>query len=384
VSEGWPQVSLGAVLTHRKEFIEIDDTATYKRCRVQLHAQGIVLRDLVTGAEVKTKRQQVCRTGDFLVAEIDAKVGGFGLVPAELERAIVSSHYFLFEVNDALLDRRFLDFYCRTPAFREQVSAQGSTNYAAIRPSHVLGYVMPLPPLHEQRRIVARIEELAGKVEEARGLRREAVEETKRVVTAARTTFFDKASDEGWQVADLNDVAPINMGQSPPGETYNEQGLGIPLLNGPTEFGQDHPKAVQWTTAPTKLCQPNDILLCVRGATTGRMNRADQPYCIGRGLAALSPIPGLCESRYLFHFVATQTQTMLALTAGSTFPNLPGDKLKRLKIPLPPIGEQQRIVEELDNLQCKFDALKRLQAETSQELDALLPSVLDKAFRGEL
>ena len=77
----WPRVKLGEVLTHRKEFITIDDFARYKRCRVQLHAQGVVLRDEVPGAEIKTKKQQVCRTGEFLVAEIDAKLGGFGLVP---------------------------------------------------------------------------------------------------------------------------------------------------------------------------------------------------------------------------------------------------------------------------------------------------------------
>lgn len=153
----WPRVTLGEVLTHRKEFITIDDLQRYKRCRVQLHAQGVVLRDEVPGAEIKTKKQQVCRTGEFLVAEIDAKLGGFGLVPPELVGAVVSSHYFLFPVIESKLDRRFLDLYIRTPEFREQVQAQGSTNYSAIRPGHVLGYTMPLPPPAEQRRIVEKV-----------------------------------------------------------------------------------------------------------------------------------------------------------------------------------------------------------------------------------
>jgi type I restriction enzyme S subunit len=182
MNSGFPIVSLDCVIKQRKEFIQIDDTQRYKRCRVQLHAQGIVLRDIVTGAEIKTKQQQVCRAGEFLVAEIDAKVGGFGIVPPDLEDGIVSSHYFLFEIKDDLLDRRFLDFYIRTPAFRDQVSAQGSTNYAAIRPNDVLGYTLPLPPLAEQRRIVARIEELAAKIAEARGLRRDAVGETEVII----------------------------------------------------------------------------------------------------------------------------------------------------------------------------------------------------------
>ena len=182
MNKPWPKVRLSEVLRHRKEFITIDDLTTYKRPRVQLHAQGLVLRDEIPGALIKTKAQQVCRTGEFLVAEIDAKVGGFGLVPSALDGSLVSSHYFLFVVNEAKLDRRFLDFFARTPAFCEQIEAQGSTNYAAIRPSHVLGYEIPLPPLAEQRRIVARIEALAAQLTEARELRKQAVEEAKSLV----------------------------------------------------------------------------------------------------------------------------------------------------------------------------------------------------------
>src|SRR5262245_22100906 len=114
----WPMVHLEEVVRLRQEFIQIDDLATYRRLRVQLHARGIVLRDEVPGAVIKTKRQQVCRSGEFLVAEIDAKVGGFGVIPAGLDGAIVSSHYFLFGVDETKLDRRFLEYFIRTPTFR--------------------------------------------------------------------------------------------------------------------------------------------------------------------------------------------------------------------------------------------------------------------------
>src|SRR5439155_2981321 len=107
----WPIVPLGEVLNHRKEFIKINDLKGYKRCRVQLNARGIVLRDQVPGAEIKTKKQQVCKAGEFLVAEIDAKLGGYGIIPPDLEGAIVSSHYFLFGINEAKLDRRFLGYF---------------------------------------------------------------------------------------------------------------------------------------------------------------------------------------------------------------------------------------------------------------------------------
>src|SRR5438132_287584 len=108
MNQSYPMAPLGDVIRQRSEFIEIDDFKAYKRCRVQMHAQGVVLRDIVQGTEIKTKKQQVCHAGEFLVAEIDAKVGGFGIVPDGLDDAIVSSHYFLFDLDAAILNRSFL------------------------------------------------------------------------------------------------------------------------------------------------------------------------------------------------------------------------------------------------------------------------------------
>jgi len=133
---GWPTAPLGDLISHRKEFIRITDEKEYARCRVQLAARGIVRRDRVMGFDVKTKDQQVCRAGELLVAEIDAKLGGFGIVPDDLDGAIVSSHYFLFTIDSARINPKFLAYYIRTPEFQAQVQARGSTNYAAIRPGH--------------------------------------------------------------------------------------------------------------------------------------------------------------------------------------------------------------------------------------------------------
>ena len=77
LTANYPLVDLSMVLKQRKEFITIDDTREYKRCRVQVQAKGVVLRDVVLGKEIKTKKQQLCKKDDFLVAEIDAKVGGY-------------------------------------------------------------------------------------------------------------------------------------------------------------------------------------------------------------------------------------------------------------------------------------------------------------------
>ena len=92
---------------------------------------------------------------------------------------------------------------------------------------------------------------------------------------------------DSWKFGKLSDIALITMGQSPPGDTYNSENKGIPMLNGPTEFTNYYPIPIQFTTRPTKISKPGDILYCVRGSSTGRMNFSDREYCIGRGLASI-------------------------------------------------------------------------------------------------
>src|SRR5258708_36632053 len=96
----FPFVKFAAFLSHRKQFIQIEDTELYKRARVQLHWKGIVLRDEVEGALIKRKDQQIARQGALLVAEIDAKAGGVGIVRQDLDGAIGSGRYCLFEINE--------------------------------------------------------------------------------------------------------------------------------------------------------------------------------------------------------------------------------------------------------------------------------------------
>ncbi|MBW4549172.1 MAG: restriction endonuclease subunit S [Symplocastrum torsivum CPER-KK1] len=174
---------------------------------------------------------------------------------------------------------------------------------------------------------------------------------------------------DGWRWVKLGDVCEIVMGQSPVGTSYNSLGKGEPLLNGPSEFGSVHPTPVQWTTDPTRFAEPEDILFCVRGATTGRKNIADQRYCIGRGLAAIRGKSGQAINEFLFFLLDAVTSTLLRETAGSTFPNLPGEKLERFKILLPPFDEQKRIAAILNE---QMEAVERSRQATLAQLEAAI------------
>jgi len=392
MSISWPLVPLGEAITYRKEFIRISEFDNYKRCRVQLHGKGIVLRDIVSGAEIKTKEQQVCRAGEFLVAEIDAKVGGFGVVPDELDGSIVSSHYFLFELNIQKLNGRFLDYFVRTPFFRDQVSARGSTNYAAIRPHHVLHYQIVLPPLPQQLRIMARIEELAAKIKEACTLRQQAAEEADTLVANEIKARFEKGRNSGWATGTLGDyVIDCCYGTS---DKTNDDDSGTPVLrmgniqNGRLDLKYLH---VAEKDRAKFVLKRGDILV----------NRTNSAELVGK--CAVFDVEG--EFAFASYLIRLRLDTKRAdprlvasfinSPAGRAYmfrerkqmtgqANVNAIKLKALPIALPPLSDQRRIVADLDSLQARIGALKKLQAETAAELGALLPSILDKAFKGNL
>jgi type I restriction enzyme, S subunit len=389
MSKSYSMVPLGDLIRHRSEFIEIDDFKTYRRCRVQLHAQGIIERDVVQGVEIRTKKQQVCSAGEFLVAEIDAKVGGFGIVPDNLDGAIVSSHYFLFDLDETVLNRHFLEFFVRTPTFMEQVRAQGTTNYAAIRPGDVLGYEVPLPPLEEQRRIVARIEELAVRIEEARGLRREGVEEVDKFLTRTLSDAFKPHEDN---MALIGVVFKVTTGSTPSRGNPLYWGGEIKWVSsGEVAFCRITDTVEKITelglaNSSAKVYPPNTVLIAMigQGKTRGQVAILDCYAATNQNVAGIHVYDTIHNPEYVYWWLRSRYYESRLTETGTAQPALSGERVKQMLIPLPPSDEQHRIVTCLDCIQAKIDVLKRLQAETSAELDALLPSILDKAFKGDL
>ncbi len=178
----WPTVRLEEVLTQRKDKILAADDVTYQRVRVALHGRGLFLRDTVKGAEIKTKTQYVVATDQFLVAEIDAKLGGMGIVPGELDGAIVSSHYFAFEIDTTRCLVAWLDLIARSSHLVTQIAAKGATNYASVRPETVLSWDIPLPALETQRALA----ELTGRAATAGSITGEMAESAARVAEEFR------------------------------------------------------------------------------------------------------------------------------------------------------------------------------------------------------
>jgi len=126
------------------------------------------------------------------------------------------------------------------------------------------------------------------------------------------------------QEVTLGEISTITMGTSPKGETYNYEGVGMPLLNGPTEFGLIHPKCTLFTTDSKKDSKKGDLIFCVRGSTTGRMNWADMPYSLGRGVCSIRGATPM-DTKYIKYYLENKLDALLKLSGGATFPNLTGN-----------------------------------------------------------
>lgn len=174
----------------------------------------------------------------------------------------------------------------------------------------------------------------------------------------------------------LGVIADVVMGQSPPGEMCNVAGEGLPLLNGPTEFGPHHPSPAQFTTAARKHSAPGDILFCVRGSTTGRMNWADREYAIGRGIAAIRHKRGPEYQPFLRALIEYHLPELLVQATGSTFPNVAYDQLVGLTCEIPLPVEQRAIARILGTLDDKIELNRRM----NETLEAIARAIFKSWF----
>ena len=133
---------------------------------------------------------------------------------------------------------------------------------------------------------------------------------------------------------DLCEIATITMGTSPKGTTYNHEGNGLPLLNGPTEFGEFYPHCTLYTTDSKKECKAGDLIFCVRGSTTGRMNWADRLYSLGRGVCSIRG-ETLLDTKFIRCSIEWKLHILLNFAGGATFPNLTKDTIRSFSIPYP-------------------------------------------------
>jgi type I restriction enzyme S subunit len=187
---------------------------------------------------------------------------------------------------------------------------------------------------------------------------------------------------DGWEQVNLSQISDLIMGQSPPGSTYNTEGVGVPFFQGKADFTEKSPVLRTWCTQPKKFAKSGDILISVR-APVGPTNVADRDCSIGRGLAAIRPKNGIPIEYILYYLKLKESELALSGT-GSTFTAIKKEDLANLSIPLPPLAEQQRIVARVEALLSHINAARERLRRVPVLMKKVRQGVLAAACSGRL
>lgn len=365
----WPRVRLGEVLTRSGETVTPLVDAEYREITVRLWGKGVVERGLVNGSELSGRRF-IARAGQFIASRIDARNGAMGLVPPMLDGALVTNDFPLFWLNQERLEPSFLAWLCKTEDFVElcQRTSEGTTNRVRLQEDRFLSLEIPLPPLVEQQRIVERIKELAAQIYEVHTLRQQAVKEAEALIMSVRAELFGKTTRDG--MAQFDSVVIQLRGKSGlPLKEYLTSGK-YPVIDQGQQF------IAGYCDDTYRVLHPPAPVV-VWGDHTTNVRLVDFAFIPGAdGTKVFLPRDGILAS-FLLQFLKSIKYPELGYSRHYRY-------LKSVMMPIPQISEQHRIVAELDALQSEVDSIKLLQAETVAELNALLPAILDRAFKGEL
>ena len=248
-------------------------------------------------------------------------------------------------------------------------------------------FLLPIPPFAEQQRIVIEIEKWFSLIELIEGGK----DDLQTTIKQAKSKILDLAIHgklvpqdpneepaikllkrinpdftpcdnghsrklpQGWAYCQLSNVLKITMGQSPKGDSLNNK-RGIEFHQGKICFSDKFLlESGIFTNEPTKIAEPNSILLCVR-APVGVVNITKNQICIGRGLCALTPFEGNVD--FYFYLLQTLQDSFDNQSTGTTFKAISGEIIRNENIILPPLAEQQRIVQKIEELFHVFDNIQ--------------------------
>jgi type I restriction enzyme S subunit len=380
---GWAEVPLGEVLMKNEDTIEIVPTGRYLQITVRLWGKGVVPRGEVMGMGLATGRRFRVSKGQFILSRIDARHGAFGIVPELLDGAIATNDFPSFKIREQRLAPGFLAWFSKTHKFVElcRAASEGTTNRVRLKEDRFLQMSIPLPEREEQERIVAKLDNVAAKVKEAHKARRDVEEEAGAMLHSAFARLIEHAP-----LRTMADVAPLVRREVEVrmGEQYPELGI--------RSFGKGtfHKPALDYLSVGTKRLyriEPGDLLFSNVFAWEGAIAVA-QPEDEGRvgshRFITCVPKEGIVTAEFLrFYFLTEEGLRKI----GEASPGGAGrnrtlglKKLAEIEVPVPDYREQLWF----DRLQAKVREMLATQQDAETELDAMLPSALDKAFKGEL
>ena len=335
--------------------------------------------------------------GDVLFS----KDGTMGLcfVYSQQEPIVLLSSIAIIRPNYKL-DPYFLKYYLSNASVKEFIVSNHSSGSALPRLTLTNLKEIPIiiPALREQQSIAKILSDLDSKIELNQKMNK-TLESIAQAIFRHWFIDFEFPNEEGkpykssggemvdselgeipkgWQVKYFKDIVSLTMGVSPKGNSYNTDGFGVPLLNGAADFSNGMIEPKKFTTNPVKTCKEDDLLFCIR-ATIGNLTYSDREYCIGRGVAALSPINKIFKE-YSYFTLEYGLHDLISKASGSVIRGLSKNDIFLYKVLVP----KDKIMAEFHLLvSSMFSRIRYLKNET-RSLSALKDSLLPKLMLGKI
>ncbi len=387
----FPNVALSEIARPVTRPVSVLPGVSYRTIGVKWWGEGAYERETIDGSQTAAKTLSIVCEGDLIINKIWVRHGSTAIASKAVDGCAASGEFPTFELDRTKVLPRWIHWLTKSSDFWSKCDAlsHGTSGKNRIKPEIFLTIKTPLPSLSEQYRIVARIEELAARIEEARGLRREAVEEADNFLSRSLSNAFKPHYDK---MALIGDVFKVTTGSTPSRGNPLYWGGEIKWVSsGEVAFCRitdtfEKITELGLSNSSAKVYPPNTVLIAMigQGKTRGQVAILDCYAATNQNVAGIHVYETVHVPEYVYWWLRSRYYESRLAETGTAQPALSGERVKQMLIPLPPPDEQLRIVKYLDAVQIKTVALKQLQSETSAELNALLPSILDKAFKGEL
>lgn len=323
-----------------------------------------------------------------ILYSIDGTIGNIARYRGE--KCVLGKGACYLNCNPQIVESSYLYYQLQGPHFKSYIHlmSTGST-IKHISLKTMREYVFELPSLTDQRRIASILSSLDGKIELNNKINAD-LEEMAQAIFKNWFVDFEPFKDgkfvdselgmipEGWKVGRLEDIAEITMGQSPAGNSLNENREGMMFYQGSSDFGFRFPSIRVFTTEPKRLAVANSVLFSVR-APVGDINVAKEECCIGRGVASIKSKSS--HDSYLFYTMKSLHKLFDSFDGeGTVFGSINKKTLSAIQILLPSEG----IVEQFNDVASSFDNRIRCLSEESSRLSLLRDTLLPRLMSGEL
>ena len=378
--KNWKPYRLGDFLERQYDSVSVDSYTKYKRITIKTKGQGIELRDEVEGVSIGTKNQFRVKYNQFLLSKIDAMNGAFGIVPQNCDDGIITGNFWTYNINEEIIERKYLELLCLKQEFTKFsiAASEGTTNRKYLREAKFLNLSISLPSIQEQKCIISKIEEVKSRLDIINQLR---MEQEKEINNLRYSIFLEL--QENYPSSRIGDVL-ISQNRSviiEPDKIYkqvtvsgNHKGVSLRCMIKGSEIGSKQ-----------YLAKKGDFIISkidARNAAMGMISE-DLDEALVTGDFPLFGFNEIINPLFFYHFSNTPYFDNACKEASEGTTNrvrIKMDRFYNIQIPMPPLEEQNRIVDLLEN----SNEIKKTHKEQEAELKQLMPSLLDKAFKGEL